>query len=704
MTRPGAIPRVIAAWMVAAAAGGLLQPPPTVGADSDTVMLPGRTAAALATNVDALGGRDVVRLIDDGGPDLQLEVWRERERGWTASQLLDVPSPMGDDADLAAFGLAAGLIEVRQPGGPVPLVVVGGSDPREFGPTTCCLTIHRLRLVGEQPMLETVADAAIAVEEVFVLDLDADEVDELVIGSSLLIEGDEAPIRTYTAFRWDGAGYVDAGSHEVDGWPGAVAVGDTDGLPGLELVLVAADGVDLVRLSVDGGRRLVAERTELLDGGSWLVGAMGSRLVIAGGPAALYEWPSGGDLTMVAEVADPLRDVYGIVGPDADPLLLTIEQVTSGYGLAVAVDVYDAGLEHLARIEPSAEAVALDELMSAASESGGWNVERSIWPYIGPIEWSQGGSDTWILPGHAVTMDGSDGLRVLPMPLLTGFSVGRAGTDDGWVAMCDGCWRERHRTGLYSDGFYGTGQLTLTPSAQLLSEAPIEAEVTHPGALNVGSDPVTGFTELLGSPAGFELQVAAEPGVAVVSWDASTLVDHGTAENGVRIPVPGPDADAPPDDHPFERTLLLIAPDGQIEVRTWRGTFAPAAPTVTADMTMTVGSLDVEVSGTASALATVTVDGRPVAVDADGRFRTIVSAAPWPAAIIVSATDPFGTAVERTVEVIGLVDYRGLPWGAIAIVATLGVAALLFLRVPQLRGTVPAVGDGSLEEIDADPR
>jgi hypothetical protein len=39
-----------------------------------------------------------------------------------------------------------------------------------------------------------------------------------------------------------------------------------------------------------------------------------------------------------------------------------------------------------------------------------------------------------------------------------------------------------------------------------------------------------------------------------------------------------------------------------------------------------------------------------------------------------------------------------------AIAATLGVAALLFLRVPHLRGAVTPVGDGTLEEIDADPR
>ena len=703
MARPGAIPRVIAAWIVATAASGLVPSLPALAADAATLILPGRTAAVLVTDMDGFGGREVVRILDDGGQDLQLEVWRDRDSGWTASQPLDVPSPLDDREDLAAYVPAAGLIEARQPGAQVPLVVVGGSQPGEFGPTTCCLTIFRLRLVGEQPVLETIADPAIAVDEVFVLDLDDDAVDELVIGSSVVLEGDEAPIRTYTAFRWDGTRYVVAGSHEVDGWASGVTVGDTDGVPGSELVLVSGDGVDLVRLSVDRGR-FVSARTQLLDGGSWLVGAMGSRLVIMGGRAAIYEWPAGGGLTVAAEVADPLGDVFGIVGHDADALLLTIEQVTSGYGLAVSIDVYDAGLEHLARIEPSADAVALDELMSVASESGGWDFERSIWPYVGPTDWSDDGSETWILPGHAVIVDESDGLRVMPMPLLTGFSVGQAGTDNGWVAMCDGCWRERHRTALYSDDSYGTGQLRLTRSAQLLSDEPIEVDVTHPGALQVGSDPVTGAPELLGNPAGFELDVAAGPGVAIVSWDGRTLVDHGTTGNGLRITVAGPDEDELPDDRPFERTLLVIAPDGRLEIRTWRGTFAPAAPNVTAEMAMTVGSLEVEVSGTASELATVTVDGRPVSVAADGEFRTTIAAPPWPAEIIVTATDPFGTAVERTVEVIGLVDYRGLPWGAIATVATLGTAALLFLRVPQLRGTVPVAGDGSLEEIDAESR
>ncbi|HEX7224990.1 MAG TPA: hypothetical protein VF367_05375 [Candidatus Limnocylindria bacterium] len=703
MTRPGAIPRVIAAWMVAAVAGSLASPPPARAAEPEVVILPGRTAAALTSDVDGAGGREIVRLRDDDGAALQLEVWRERDGEWAASRPVDIPSPMADTPEQASYDLGAGLIVARLPGELVTLVVTGGTDPREFGPTTCCLTIHRLLFGGERPTLESIANPGIAVEEVFVLDFDDDAVDELVVGSSLFIEGREAPIRTYTALRWNGERYVVAGSQEVDGWQSGGTVADSDGLPGSELVVVEGDQRALVRLGLDRGL-LAAERTDMIDGGSWLAGAIGSHLLMVGGRVALYDWPSGGELARGEEVGDGAGQVFGVVGAGADSLLVIQDSAASGSGFAVSIDVYDARLEHLARIEPTTDALALDELMLGTSQTGGWNLERSLWPYIGPTDWSNDARDAWIVAGHAVTSDASDGLHITPMALLGSMPVGHAGTADEWVAVCDGCWRERDRTYLYSEGVYGTGQLTLTPAAQLLSDSPIEAAVSHAGAMVVGSDPTTGITHLLGNAAGFELQVTAGPGVAVVSWDGSRLRDHGTDEGVIRIPVAGPDADAPPDDHPFERTLILIGPDGRFELRTWRGTFAPAAPTVTADMEMTVGSLDVEVSGTASALATVTVDGRPVPVAADGRFTTTISVAPWPAAIIVTATDPFGTAVERTVEVIGLVDYRGLPWGAMAIAATLGVAALLFLRVPHLRGAVTPVGDGTLEEIDADPR
>ncbi len=105
--------------------------------------------------------------------------------------------------------------------------------------------------------------------------------------------------------------------------------------------------------------------------------------------------------------------------------------------------------------------------------------------------------------------------------------------------------------------------------------------------------------------------------------------------------------------------------------------------------------------GTVGPHATVTVDGRPVSVDADGAFGMTVDAGPWPRSVIVSARDPLGNEVVERVEVVGLYDYRGLPWAAIVGVATVSAGAVLFLRIPRRRSRdLPELGDGRLEELD----
>ena len=90
-----------------------------------------------------------------------------------------------------------------------------------------------------------------------------------------------------------------------------------------------------------------------------------------------------------------------------------------------------------------------------------------------------------------------------------------------------------------------------------------------------------------------------------------------------------------------------------------------------------------------------------MSVAADGAFATTVDAGPWPRSVIVAARDPLGNEVVERVEVIGLYDYRGLPWAAIVGVATLIAGAVLFLRIPRRRPAhVPELGDGRLEELD----
>ena len=50
---------------------------------------------------------------------------------------------------------------------------------------------------------------------------------------------------------------------------------------------------------------------------------------------------------------------------------------------------------------------------------------------------------------------------------------------------------------------------------------------------------------------------------------------------------------------------------------------------------------------------------------------------------------------------VGLFDYRGLPWTAIALVLLAALAVALVLRVPKARvAPRPVSDDGALEELD----
>jgi len=100
----------------------------------------------------------------------------------------------------------------------------------------------------------------------------------------------------------------------------------------------------------------------------------------------------------------------------------------------------------------------------------------------------------------------------------------------------------------------------------------------------------------------------------------------------------------------------------------------------------------------------VTVDGQPVELTADGGYRTKVEASLWPRDVVVVARDPIGQEVTRHVEVVGFVDVRALPWTAIMVALTMGVGLVLFVRTPSMRPAERLVpeGDGRLEELDGD--
>jgi len=114
-------------------------------------------------------------------------------------------------------------------------------------------------------------------------------------------------------------------------------------------------------------------------------------------------------------------------------------------------------------------------------------------------------------------------------------------------------------------------------------------------------------------------------------------------------------------------------------------------------------ALSATLSGRASPGSVVTADGVAIETDEQGRFSSSISAPLWPSRVLVTARDPLGNETTELVEVVGLVDYRGLPWAAILIAATLVVGGVLYVRTPKRRAAVSLPdGDGRLEELELD--
>ena len=112
--------------------------------------------------------------------------------------------------------------------------------------------------------------------------------------------------------------------------------------------------------------------------------------------------------------------------------------------------------------------------------------------------------------------------------------------------------------------------------------------------------------------------------------------------------------------------------------------------------------LGARITGSVSPYAELMVDGHPVEVNDDGAFEVAVDAPPWPIEVVVVARDPLGNETSASVQVIGVVDYRGLPWLPIMGLLTALVGAYALLRVPR-PGARPApawTDDSTLEDIE----
>lgn len=689
-----------AALAVAVALGAVLStpmPPAFVAIPDEPgtqLLLEAAVYQAVAADLDADGGRELVVLTSGDGSAIAASAWRESDAGWGR-----VGEPLGVVPRAAVPGVAwlgtPVRLLVRSVGGEERVTLVRQPiyrDPDD-GPA-CCLLVHDLILEAGGLRLVQAAPTRTVAEAVWVVDLDGDGTDELVATQSVPPLGDTSYPTDAHLFRWAGRAFrITTTRLEIGSGDTPFLLGDSDGRPGEELAINATLGRRaLYRLSLGEGDRLETEDAGLVVDDALAVpveGGVGLAAVTSGGSLTVRTWPAGsapsdpiGEVQLLA-TAELLAavDVAGV------PSLL-VRQVIGGDRL------HAFALPGLA--PPRFGAVTRTPIAAALSAGG------PVAPYVGPIP--GGGPDgrsAVVFAGRLLGTDAPAGTTPStgrPVATLGAAQpIGLVGAGLTHLAVLHGV-----EAVVAIDPSGGRLEAPHLVADAAVSVAPL-AVAWRPEAGDATLDPPTTGARALGSGRsigvgedGFTARVEAPPGSRVYGADGppASVPADGTLDVHLRPPAGGPGLD-------YRALLAVTTPAGHSYLASWEVRVLDQPPPLEAAAVTTFGSGEVEIAGRSAPYVTVTIDGAAVALDAAGRFRATRPAPPWPTEFVMEATDPFGNVATRRLSVIGWVDYRGLPWIPISVLAVVGAGALLYLRVP--RALVPSAqpDDGAaVEELD----
>lgn len=665
-----------------------------VPAEPGTIVLPSaRTLQALAGDVDGDGNRELLRLVQDDNEATLLEVWREAGGRWSRVdrpiQVLSGQAP-GPGRNKVYAGAPARLLVWNEGGAERVLVVTQPRfELRDVGPA-CCLLIGKVVLDRSGLRLDSMGGQSNSVDAILALDLDGDGTDELLTTRSLQPIGEiEYPIEA-RVYRLDGARFGQPSKVKLPFGSGdsPFALGDTDGHPGQEAGLIGTLGPPgLFRIRMDASGTLVMDRSGLRSATAAVPFALqGGNAIAVTEPNAvrLVDWPADQTPRVLAED----KGVSGVLGtattPNGPLLLLELDDGsrlrTQGPDLRLGPTI-DAG--------PSAVLLAL----------------RSLRLYHGPLPGGgYEGSPAAIFRGRLVGSLGPRTGRQSEQPIapfVDALPIGLVGRGNASLAV------------LHADLFpggraRGGGVLEeLTPSPDnWLSIAPIE-EVLRAGVPSGRLEPAiegavrdaTRPARLLTSAAGFHAHVSGPPGSRVAVFGMAETKHQVLPASGVlSVAVEPPKSDAV--NPQLDAGLVVLTPAGQAYVVDWTVQVLTEPPPVVAVAVTPFLSSQVRVSGNAPPGTMLTLNGSSIAAGADGHFAAEVTAPPWPSEVRLEATDLVGNQSTRVLSVVGLVDYRRLPWIPIVVLVTVVVAIALFARGPRARRLPLVDGDARLEEIE----
>ena len=701
MSRLGGIDRRSLALATAAAAALALGQPPAVTADEPVPqVLPGSVIGTVVADLDGDGVDDVVRLIRDPQSELVVDAWGLDRAEWRPIDARRVPPRDRDSLDGAIVRPGepevSGLMRSRHEGRDEVLLVTGRFDRESPFGQLCCVAAWRVRLVNDRLHLEA-TEIGGALEAIYPIDLDGDGTDELLTTMTRYESVEDSGTTIIEILVSDGPAWTPIWSEELDPPGYAVLTGDSDGRPGGDVILRREPPGELTRISVRDGEIVEehASLTGLVGRDPWPTAIVnGDLLVVASDGVHLVRWPADEAPSVVAQARMSSFPSVQVVGHGADALLVLHGPDLPHGRVEPRVDVYDLSLARLGSVTFEAEVLTAwrrDMFGGLWTDSG-----RPLFPHVGPIP----GYDGYAAGGTLVRPDGEGGYVTAPMASLIGTPIAGIAGDGEWAVLGNGHGPAGGPLYLYG-GFPGeaSGRTALVPLDQLLDHrAELAGTVALRDAVELGSD--AGRTTVVADGDGFSLIVTALPGTAVAVFETVTRV-YEVGDEPLEIPVrPHRSGD---EDLPFERELLVMSSTGHASLIRLEGTFIRNPPELSALARTELFAARATVSGRASPGATVSVDGRSVEATGSGRFELDVDAPIWPRTIVVSARDPLGNETTQRLEVIGVVDYRGLPWLAIAAAVTVAAGVAMFLRTPRRRplDLLPD-GDGRLEEIDGD--
>lgn len=702
----------LVASLAALVAGGAAPPPPgplavaRVPDEPGAIVLPDAepTLQAVAADLDADGAPEVVRLVGEDEEPLWIEAWRQGPTGWSlaAPPTIAVHGVAGQ-AELAYARRPVRLL-VRRADGGQRITLLRQPDFSEPGdPRECCLLLDDVVLAAGALHLDRVADPGGTADAVHVIDFDGDGTDELLATYSLEPLNDAGTPTVGRVFRWTDGRFAPPTSTELPVGSGSspFILGDSDGVAGDEAAFISSAALGaLFRVSLGPDDGLIVERGLIAtDAVAVPIGSGRGIAVQVAGSVQVREWPRGDGLgEPVAEAPLAAGSFLGVVEILDEPRLLLRQ--TDPEALHVL------GLPNLT--PPRGNAITRSPA-AAALEAG------PLTAYVGPLP--GGGLDGAPAVVYAGRLLPSDDLPDAPFAtrqtalfgtLAGADPVGLVGRDRAWLAIRQAPagvpGRDDPRGGrLTPPAFHPGSSVSIAPVDIVRRPEADEGRVDPPLE---GATPI-GARELAIGSTGLVADVAAPPGSRVylpnpdpsVVGSALTIGDGGT----LRVTV------APPagltQNVRYRLSLHILTPAGHGYVASWPVRILARPPDLDAGIATPLGSADVTVSGRTAPYASLTVGGRAVTVDVEGRFSTSVPLPPWPTQVTLVARDPAGNESAVTLSGVGIFDYRGLPWAPIALILVAGAAGILALRVPRSRATArPAADDAVLEELDPGDR